>query len=103
MTAGLATMSGAQLVGHDGPRGAVGGPLAQGDLRRIYLNTLTINGATHQPREVFAGLVTIINTARIRPVVSKTYPLRDIAAAEADLAAGRYPGKLVCVPAEPTP
>ena len=52
--------------------GAVGGPLVQGDLRRIYLNDLTIHGATHQPREVFAGLVTIINTARIRPVVSKT-------------------------------
>ncbi len=81
--------------------GAVGGPLVKGDLRRIYLNDLTLHGATHQPREVFAGLVTIINTARIRPVVSKTYPLRDIAAAQADLEAGRYPGKLVLVPPEP--
>lgn len=83
--------------------GAVGGPLVQGDLRRIYLNDLTIHGATHQPREVFAGLVTIVNTARIRPVVSKTYPLRDIAAAQADLAAGRFPGKLVLVPSESQP
>ena len=83
--------------------GAVGGPLVKGDLRRIYLNDLTLHGATHQPREVFAGLVTIINTARIRPVVSKTYPLRDIAAAQADLEAGRYPGKLVLVPPEPAP
>jgi NADPH:quinone reductase-like Zn-dependent oxidoreductase len=80
--------------------GAVGGPLVKGDLRRIYLNDLTVYGATHQPREVFAGLVTIINTARIRPVVSQTYPLRDIAQAQADLAAGRYPGKLVLVPPE---
>jgi alcohol dehydrogenase len=80
--------------------GAVGGPLVQGDLRRIYLNDVTVYGATHQPREVFAGLVTIINTARIRPVVSKTYPLRDIAQAQADLAAGRYPGKLVLLPSE---
>lgn len=83
--------------------GAVGGPMVKGDLRRIYLNDLTIHGATHQPREVFAGLVTIINTARIRPVVSRTYPLRDIALAQADLAAGRYPGKLVLVPSEPAP
>lgn len=83
--------------------GAVGGPMVKGDLRRIYLNDLTLHGATHQPREVFAGLVTIINTARIRPVVSKTYPLRDIALAQADLAAGRYPGKLVLVPLEPAP
>ncbi len=83
--------------------GAVGGPLVKGDLRRVYLNNLTIHGATHQPREVFAGLVTIINTARIRPVVSKTTPLRDIALAQADLAAGRTPGKLVLVPSEAQP
>ena len=83
--------------------GAVAGPMVTGDLRRIYLNDLTIHGATHQPGEVFAGLVTIINTARLRPVVSKTYPLRDIAAAQADLAAGRYPGKLVLVPPEALP
>ncbi len=80
--------------------GAVAGPMVKGDLRRIYLNDLTIYGATHQPREVFAGLVTIVNTARIRPVVSRTYPLRDIAQAQADLAAGRYPGKLVLIPSE---
>jgi alcohol dehydrogenase len=83
--------------------GAVAGPMVTGDLRRIYLNDLTVYGATHQPREVFAGLVTIINTARLRPVVSKTYPLRDIAQAQADLEAGRYPGKLVLVPSEASP
>jgi NADPH:quinone reductase-like Zn-dependent oxidoreductase len=80
--------------------GAVGGPLVKGDLRTIYLNDLTLHGATHQPREVFAGLVTIINTARIRPVVSQTYPMRDIARAQDDLVAGRYPGKLVLVAPE---
>ena len=81
--------------------GAVGGPLVKGDLRTIYLNDLTLHGATHQPREVFAGLVTIINTARLRPVVSQIYPLRDIARAQADLAAGTYPGKLVLIPETP--
>lgn len=83
--------------------GAVAGPMVKGDLRRVYLNDLTIYGATHQPREVFAGLVTIINTGRIRPVVSNTYPLRDIARAQADMEAGRYPGKLVLVPPETSP
>ena len=80
--------------------GAVAGPMVKGDLRRVYLNDLTLYGATHQPREVFAGLVTIINAARLRPVVSQSYPLRDIARAQADLAAGRYPGKLVLIPTE---
>ncbi len=81
--------------------GAVGGPMVKGDLRTIYLNDLTLYGATHQPREVFAGLVTIINTARIRPVVSQTYPLRQISRAQSDLMAGTYPGKLVLIPETP--
>lgn len=80
--------------------GAVAGPMVTGDLRTVYLNDLVLLGCTHQPREVFAGLVTIINAARIRPVISKTYPLRDIAQAQADLAAGRYAGKLVLIPSE---
>ena len=82
--------------------GAVGGPMVQGDLRTIYLNDLTLFGCTHQSREVFAGLVTIINKGQVRPVVSKVYPLRRIAQAQADLAAGIYPGKLVLVPSEKT-
>jgi len=82
--------------------GAVGGPMVTGDLRTIYLNDLTLYGCTHQPREVFAGLVALINTARVRPVVSQTYPLREIARAQAALAAGRHPGKLVLVPPETT-
>ena len=84
--------------------GAMAFPRIQGgDLCAVCLNELTLYGCTHQPREVFTGLVTIINTARIRPVVSKTYPLRDTAQAQADLAAGRFPGKLVLVPSEPQP
>ncbi len=78
--------------------GAIAGPMVAGDLRSVYLNDLTLFGCTHQSREVFAGLVTIINTGRLRPLVSKTYDLRDIAKAQEDLQAGRYPGKLVLVP-----
>ena len=80
--------------------GAVAGPMVTGDLRTVYLNDLTLLGCTHQPREVFAGLVTIINAARLRPVISKTYPLRDIARVQNDLVAGTYPGKLVLIPSE---
>lgn len=80
--------------------GAIAGPMVEGDLRTVYLNDLTLFGCTNQPREVFSGLVTIINTGKLKPLVSKTYPLRDIAQAQADLAAGTYPGKLVLVPSE---
>ncbi|MFN3971476.1 MAG: zinc-binding dehydrogenase [Gemmobacter sp.] len=80
--------------------GAVGGPEVTADLRLVYLNDLTIFGATHQPRAVFAGLVAAVNAGSLRPLVSRTYPLRDIAAAQADLAAGVHPGKLVLIPPE---
>ena len=80
--------------------GAVAGPMVESDLRMIYLNDLTILGCTHQAPEVFAGLVAQINAGRLRPLVSKTYPLREIVRAQADLAAGRFPGKLVLIPPE---
>lgn len=78
--------------------GAIAGPIVEGDLRTVYLNDLTLFGCTNQSREIFSGLVTIINTGKLRPLVSKTYPLRDIGQAQSDLAAGKYPGKLVLVP-----
>lgn len=80
--------------------GAVAGPLVQADLRRIYLNDLSILGATYQSPEVFAGLVGLINAGALRPVIGRTYALREIALAQEDLARGRYPGKLVLVPEE---
>lgn len=78
--------------------GAIAGPIVQADLRTIYLKDITIHGCTHQPRETFARLVDLLNTGEIRPMVSKTYPLRDIATAQSDFEAKRYPGKLVLIP-----
>ncbi len=78
--------------------GAVAGPIVTMDLRTVYLNDLTVYGCTFTPREVFAGLVGLINAGRLKPLVSKTYPLTEIAAAQADFAAKKYPGKLVLIP-----
>ncbi len=80
--------------------GAVGGAEVSGDLRVIYLKDLTLFGCTHQSVAGFAQLVGLINAGALRPLVSKTYPLRDIARAQADLVAGTYPGKLVLLPSE---
>ncbi len=78
--------------------GAIAGPMVEADLRTIYLHDLTIFGCTHQSRDTFAELAAIINSGAVRPLVSKTYPLRDIAAAQDDLQSGRYPGKIVLIP-----
>jgi alcohol dehydrogenase len=78
--------------------GAVAGPVVEADLRTIYLNDLVLHGCTFQPPAVFARLAAIINSGGLRPLVSRTYSLRDIASAQSDLEASRYPGKLVLVP-----
>jgi len=78
--------------------GAIAGPLVETDLRTVYLKDLTIFGCTYQPEAVFAELVDLIRRDSVRPLVSKTYALRDIALAQADFASKRYPGKLVLVP-----
>lgn len=83
--------------------GAIAGPLVETDLRRVYLRDITIHGCTFQPPAVFARLVAMMRAGQIRPLVSRTYPLRDIAAAQADFTAKRHPGKLVLVPPEVSP
>jgi len=80
--------------------GAIAGPIIEADLRTIYLNDITLFGCTYQPMEVFAGLVDLINEGCIRPHISKTYPLSEIAAAQADFVSKSYPGKLVLIPPE---
>lgn len=78
--------------------GAIGGPIIEADLRTIYLNDLIIFGCTYQSKEVFQALVELINAGQLRPLVSKTYPLNDIARAQEDFTSKRYPGKLVLIP-----
>ena len=86
--------------GHYAVSGAIAGPMVEADLRTIYLNDVTIHGCTFTAPQVFARLVDHINAGAVRPLVSQTYPLRDIATAQKDFAAKRYPGKLVLIPPE---
>lgn len=78
--------------------GAIAGPIIEADLRTIYLNDITLFGCTYQPMEVFAELVELIIEGRIKPHISKTYPLQDMATAQNDFLSKRYPGKLVLIP-----
>lgn len=78
--------------------GAIAGPIVELDTRTLYLKDLTFFGCTHQPDGVFQSLVRFIEQGRIRPTVSKSYPLADIVQAQEDFLAKKYPGKLVLVP-----
>lgn len=78
--------------------GAIAGPKVELDVRTLYLKDLSFFGSTYQADEIFANLVTYIERGEIKPVVAKTYPLKDIIAAQEDFLAKKFTGKLVLVP-----
>ncbi|WP_170763385.1 alcohol dehydrogenase family protein [Ruegeria lacuscaerulensis] len=84
--------------GHYAVSGAIAGPMVQTDLRDIYLRDITIHGCTHQTFEVFGRLVELINAGRIKPLIARTYPLKNIAMAQEDFQSKAHPGNLVLVP-----
>ena len=74
--------------------GAIAGPIVALDVRTLYLKDLSFFGATWQPKQVFKNLISYIERNEIRPLVAKTYALRDIAQAQQDFMAKRFSGKL---------
>ncbi len=75
--------------------GAIGGPIAELDVRTLYLKDLTFYGCTVLEPEVFPNLIKRIETGDIKPLVAESYPLRDIARAQADFGEKAHTGKLV--------
>ncbi|WP_124086169.1 alcohol dehydrogenase family protein [Pseudogemmobacter humi] len=78
--------------------GAIAGPLTELDLRRLYLKDLTLYGCTFQEDAVFENLISYIEAGAIRPLVARTYPLKDIVQAQEDFLAKAHVGKLVLIP-----
>jgi NADPH:quinone reductase-like Zn-dependent oxidoreductase len=78
--------------------GAIAGPMVTLDVRTLYLKDLTLFGCTFQSDEIFENLVGYIERGEIRPLVAKSYPLREIVKAQEDFLSKRYTGKLVLVP-----
>ena len=86
--------------GHYATSGAIAGPIVQADLRQIYLRDITIHGCTFTPRAVFAELIDLINTGQLKPLISATYPLDLIHAAQETFMKKSLPGKIVLLPPE---
>jgi NADPH:quinone reductase-like Zn-dependent oxidoreductase len=78
--------------------GAIAGPLVELDLRTLYLKDLRLFGCTVTAPEIFANLVRYIERGEIRPLVNATYPLGDIAAAQAAFLKKAHSGKILLVP-----
>jgi len=84
--------------GHYAVAGAIAGPVIEADLRRIYLRDITIHGSTYQAPRVFARLIEMVRAGNIRPRIAITYPLREIARAQAEFQAKAHVGKLLLLP-----
>jgi NADPH:quinone reductase-like Zn-dependent oxidoreductase len=78
--------------------GAIAGPIVELDMRTLYLKDLTLIGATFQEPLVFQNLVGYIERNEIRPLVHASYPLHEIAKAQAKFLEKSFVGKLVLVP-----
>jgi NADPH:quinone reductase-like Zn-dependent oxidoreductase len=78
--------------------GAIAGPLVELDVRTLYLKDLTLIGCTFQDDIVFENLVGYIERNEIRPLVSATFPLSDIASAQQRFLEKKFVGKLVLIP-----
>lgn len=78
--------------------GAIAGPLVESDLRTVYLNQLSLIGSSFGTHEDFAAIMGFIAEESLRPVLERTYPLSDLATAQADFIAKRFLGKLAVLP-----
>jgi NADPH:quinone reductase-like Zn-dependent oxidoreductase len=80
--------------------GAIAGPIVALDLRTLYLKDLRLLGCTVLDPGVFAHLVSYIERGEVRPVVSRTYPLSAIIAAQQDFLSKQHAGKIVLLPSD---
>ena len=78
--------------------GAIAGPMVELDVRTLYLKDLTLYGSTFQDDAVFENLVGYINRDEIRPLVSATFALAEIAEAQQQFLDKKFFGKLVLIP-----
>jgi NADPH:quinone reductase-like Zn-dependent oxidoreductase len=77
--------------------GAIAGPVVELDLRTLYLKDLRLLGCTIPGEEVFPNLVRYIERGEIRPLISATFPISEIVAAQSSFLEKSHVGKIVLV------
>ncbi|WP_198414277.1 zinc-binding dehydrogenase [Cryobacterium cryoconiti] len=82
--------------------GAVAGPVIEFDLRRLYLHNVQLIGSSMHTRVHFRRLVELARAGDVRPQVSSTFALTEIADAQREFSARRHIGKIVILPTHPS-
>ena len=75
--------------------GATTGPNPPAALHRIWWKQLSVLGSTMGTPDDFRGVVELIESGRVRPLVDHVFPLADARAAHERLEAGTQLGKIV--------
>ncbi len=78
--------------------GAIAGPIVDLDMRDMYLKDLTLIGSTGWDEPVCPDLIGYIVRGEIRPLLAKTFPLKDIAEAQEAFLAKGHIGNFVLIP-----
>lgn len=81
--------------GRYGVVGAIAGPIAELDVRNLYLKDLSLFGATYQTKESFMNLINHIEEGRIEPIIAEEYPLNNIVEAQKAFLSKARAGKFV--------
>ena len=78
--------------------GAIAGPIVELDLRTLYLKDLTFYGSTFNHVNVFYDLINYIERNNIKPIIARTFSLKDIKLAQEMFLEKKFVGKIVLVP-----
>jgi NADPH:quinone reductase-like Zn-dependent oxidoreductase len=84
--------------GRCGTSGAISGPVIEFDLRQIIYKDLVVSGATIVPPGTLQKVIRYIEAGKLKPVLARTYPLRDLAKAQEEFMAKRHVGNIVVIP-----
>jgi len=75
--------------------GAIAGPIVELDIRTLYLKDLSFFGCTILEKEVFPNLIKRIEKKEIKPLVAKTYSLKNMVEAQKEFLTKKHIGKIV--------
>jgi NADPH:quinone reductase-like Zn-dependent oxidoreductase len=78
--------------------GAIGGPLVTLDLRTLYLKNLSMFGSAVYRRDAFPHIVDLVIRKKVNPIVSKSWPLGEIHAAQTAFLEKKHVGSPVLLP-----
>ena len=78
--------------------GAIAGPMVDLDMRDFYLKDLNLIGCTAWDEPVFPNLIGYIERGEIVPLLAKTFPLEQIAAAQQEFLQKTHFGNFVLLP-----